>query len=146
MCNYSSKLFFNTPVNFTCHLHKMNISGWVAMHTASHTYFLWYLHIFELTVEHIMQDTPYQSEQKDRQFWKLSQSPYSLWRNLSIPEARGQRQALQYVDLKSAALSRKVIAHQKPTMPYSSYSTLEKWPWITSLLVQDAKHQCCSDY
>ena len=153
MCNYSSKLFFNTPVNFTCHLHKMNISGWVATHAASHTSnFLQHLHIPELTVEHIVQDTPHQTEQKYGQvwkispFWKVSQSLLILEKSQHPRSTRSETEALEYVALKSAALSRKVIAHQKLTMPCSNYSAWEERPRIISLPVQDANHQCCWDY
>lgn len=38
MCNYSSKLFLNTPVNFHSHLHKINTTNWVATHAASHPF------------------------------------------------------------------------------------------------------------
>lgn len=37
MCNYSSKLFFNTPMNFTCHLHK-NKYFWLSCNTCSITH------------------------------------------------------------------------------------------------------------
>lgn len=150
MCNYSSKLFFNTPVNFTCHLHKMNISGWAATSAASHpSCFLQHLHILELTVEEIMQDTPHRPEQKYGQFWKVSQFWKVLQSSLILEKpqhprsTRSETVALEYVAMKSAALSRKVIAHQKLTMPYSTW---EERPRITNLPVQVANHQCCWDY